>query len=235
VDLRTLRVSGAEALLRWNHPTRGLLAPGLFIGVAEETGLIEEIGRRVIVEACLQHAAWRAAGIKPPRISVNVSGRQFRRGDLLQVIEEALRTTATPPSALEIEVTESLFMDESANAVATLDHLRKMGVAVAIDDFGTGYSSMSYLKRLPVDILKIDKSFITDMTEDPDARAIAEAIINLAHTLRKSVVAEGVETREQLNLLRTWGCDTVQGYYFSVPLPPEHFAEFVQQPESAQV
>ena len=235
VDLRTLRVSGAEALLRWNHPTRGLLSPGLFIGVAEETGLIEEIGRRVIVDACLQHAAWRATGIEAPRISVNVSGRQFRRGDLLQVIESALRATATPPSALEIEVTESLFMDESAHAVATLDRLRKMGVAVAIDDFGTGYSSMSYLKRLPVDILKIDKSFITDMTEDLDARVIAEAIINLAHTLRKSVVAEGVETEEQLNLLRTWQCDTVQGYYFSLPLPPEQFAEFVQQRESAAV
>ena len=223
LDLNTGHICGAEALLRWNHPTRGLVAPGVFIGVAEETGLIDEIGTKVIFNACAQHAAWRAAGARPPRIAVNVSGHQFRRGDLVQVVEEALRLTATPASALEVEVTESLFMDGSDDARATLDQLRKMGLKVAIDDFGTGYSSMGYLKRLPVDVLKIDRSFVTDLAVDDDARVIAEVIITLAHTLRMSVVAEGVETAEQLKLLRGWRCDTIQGYYFSRPLAPERF------------
>jgi diguanylate cyclase (GGDEF)-like protein len=229
VDLRTARITGAEALLRWNHPTRGLVSPADFMAAAEETGLIEEIGRRVIFDACAQHAAWRAAGVNPPRIAVNVSGRQFRRGDLIKVVEDALRTTATPGHALEIEVTESVFMDENANAAAVLRQLRQMGLQVAIDDFGTGYSSLSYLKRLPVDVLKIDRSFIADMTEDYEARVVVEAIVTLAHTLRKSVVAEGVETADQLDLLRTWQCEMVQGFYFSRPLAPERFVEFLQQ------
>jgi diguanylate cyclase (GGDEF)-like protein len=229
LDLRTGRISGAEALLRWNHPTRGLVLPGVFIAVAEETGLIDQLGRWVLLQACAQHAAWRSAGLNPPRIAVNVSGRQFRRSDLVQVVEEALRQSGTPASALEIEVTESLFMDESAHAVAVLSQLRQMGAQVAIDDFGTGYSSMSYLKRLPVDVLKVDQSFIADMTDNHDTRAIAKAIINLAHTLNKSVVAEGVETAEQLVLLKRWRCNRVQGYYFSRPLPPERFLELLQE------
>jgi diguanylate cyclase (GGDEF)-like protein len=233
LDLRTGRINGAEALLRWNHPTRGLVLPGVFIAVAEETGLIEQLGRWVLLEACAQHAAWRSAGLNPPRIAVNVSGRQFRGGDLVQVVEEALRQSGTPASALEIEVTESLFMDESAHAVAVLSRLRQMGVQVAIDDFGTGYSSMSYLKRLPVDVLKVDQSFIADMTDNHDARAIAKAIINLGHTLNKSVVAEGVETAEQLVLLKRWRCNRVQGYYFSRPLPPERFLELLRERRQA--
>ncbi|HEX4584531.1 MAG TPA: EAL domain-containing protein [Burkholderiaceae bacterium] len=229
LDLRTGRICGAEALLRWNHPIRGLIAPGVFIGVAEDTGLIEEIGRRVMLEACAQHAAWRSAGAQPPRIAVNVSGRQFRRGDLVRMVEDALRQSGTSASALEIEVTESLFMDESANAVAVLSQLRQMGAQVAIDDFGTGYSSMSYLKRLPVDVLKIDQSFIADMADNYDARAIAKAIINLAHTLNKSVVAEGVETAEQLVLLKRWRCNRIQGYYLSRPLTSDQFLELLHQ------
>jgi diguanylate cyclase (GGDEF)-like protein len=225
-DLRSGRISGVEALVRWNHPHRPV-PPGVFIPVAEETGLIEELGRRVLVQACTQHAAWRSAGLRPPRIAVNVSERQFRRGDLVRVVEEALRKSGTPAAALEIEVTESLFMDESANAVAVLNKLRQMGVQVAIDDFGTGYSSMSYLKRLPVDVLKVDQSFIADMTENHDARAITKAIINLAHTLQKSVVAEGVETQEQTVLLRRWRCNRVQGYHFSPPLAADRFAELL--------
>jgi EAL domain-containing protein (putative c-di-GMP-specific phosphodiesterase class I) len=229
LDLRTGRICGAEALLRWNHPIRGLIAPGVFIGVAEDTGLIEEIGRRVMLEACAQHAAWRSAGAQPPRIAVNVSGRQFRRGDLVRMVEDALRQSGTSASALEIEVTESLFMDESANAVAVLSQLRQMGAQVAIDDFGTGYSSMSYLKRLPVDVLKIDQSFIADMADNYDARAIAKAIINLAHTLNKSVVAEGVETAEQLVLLKRWRCNRIQGYYLSRPLTSDQFLKLLHQ------
>jgi len=228
IDLRTGHIVGAEALVRWNHPTRGLVYPDVFIGVAEDTGLIEEIGRNVIWDACTQHAAWRAAGVRAPSIAVNVSGRQFRRGDLFQIINEALQTTSTPPGALEIEVTESLFMDEACDATAVLNELRQMGLRVTIDDFGTGYSSMSYLRRLPMDCIKIDKSFIDDMVNDDNARAIAEVIITLAHTLGKSVVAEGVETVDQLDLLRKWQCDMFQGYYFSKPLAPEQFVEFIQ-------
>jgi diguanylate cyclase (GGDEF)-like protein len=233
LDLHTGRIAGAEALLRWNHPTRGLVFPDDFIGVAEDTGLIEEIGKNVIWDACAQHAAWRAAGVPAPRIAVNVSGRQFRRGDLTRIINEALQTTSTPPSALEIEVTESLFLDETSDATAALDELRQMGFKVTIDDFGTGYSSMSYLRRMPMDSMKIDKSFIDDMVSDENARAIAETIITLAHTLRKSVVAEGVETLEQLNLLRGWQCDAIQGYYFSEALRPEQFVEFMQARNTA--
>jgi diguanylate cyclase (GGDEF)-like protein len=233
IDLRTGRVSGAEALLRWNHPVRGLVMPGEFIGLAEDTALIEQIGRRVLLDACAQHTAWRSAGVKVPRIAVNVSARQFRRGDLVQTVEEALRTASAPATALEIEVTESLFMDESADAAKVLGRLQQMGVQVAIDDFGTGYSSMSYLKRLPVDVLKVDQSFIADMTGDHEARAIAKAIINLAHTLNKAVIAEGVETAEQLVLLRRWRCNRVQGYYYSRPLPPDQFVQWLEQRELA--
>jgi diguanylate cyclase (GGDEF)-like protein len=233
IDLRTGQVSGAEALLRWNHPARGLVMPREFIGVAEETGLIEEIGRSVLFDACAQHAAWQSAGVTVPRIAVNVSARQFRRGDLVQTVEEALRSAGAPATALEIEVTESLFMDENADAAKVLGRLQQMGVQVAIDDFGTGYSSMSYLKRLPVDVLKVDQSFTADMTGDHEARAIAKAIINLAHTLNKAVIAEGVETAEQLVLLRRWRCNRVQGYYFSRPLPPDQFVQWLARREPA--
>jgi len=229
LDLQTGQIAGAEALLRWEHPTRGLVHPSTFIGVAEDTGLIEEIGKNVIWDACAQHTVWRAAGMHAPRIAVNVSGRQFRRGNLIQIISEALQTTSTPPGALEIEVTESLFMDETSDATDVLQELRQMGLKVTIDDFGTGYSSMSYLRRLPMDSIKIDQSFIVDLVTDDNARAIAEVIITLAHTLRKIVVAEGVETVDQINLLRGWQCDVIQGYYFSMPLTPEQFAEFMQK------
>lgn len=227
IDTHTGRIAGAEVLVRWNHPARGLVYPDVFIGVAEDTGLIDEIGKNVIWDACTQHAAWRASGIDAPPIAVNVSGRQFRRGDLLQIISEALQTTSTPPGALEVEVTESLFMDETCDVMAILHELRQMGLKVTIDDFGTGYSSMSYLRRLPMDCIKIDKSFIDDIVDDDNARAITEVIIMLAHTLGKSVVAEGVETEGQLDLLRKWRCDTIQGYYFSKPLTAEHLVEYI--------
>ena len=227
LDLRTGKISGAEALVRWNHPIRGFVSPGVFIGIAEHTGLIEEMGRGVIGDVCTQHALMRAAGINAPRIAVNVSMRQFKQGNLIQIIQEMLQKTFTPPEALEIEVTESLFMGDIGDVSVVLNELRRMGVKVAIDDFGTGYSSMSYLRQLPVDVIKIDKSFIDDIADDDGARAIAKVIIDLAHTLDKSVVAEGVETLEQLNLLREWQCDVMQGYYFSKPLPPENFAQFV--------
>lgn len=227
MDLSTGKFAGAEALVRWNHPTRGLVQPDVFIAAAEDTGLIEEMGRQVIQNACAQYAAWDNAGVHVPHIAVNVSIRQFRRGDLMHVIKAALQSSSMPPSALEIEVTESLFMDENNEGIPTLENLRQMGIRVAIDDFGTGYSSMSELRNLPADILKIDKSFVDDMVNDKSARAIARMLLELAHTLNKSVVAEGVETMEQLNLLREWECDIIQGYYYSKPLTPDEFAEFV--------
>ena len=230
IDLRTGQITGAEALVRWNHPTRGLVYPGVFIGIAEDIGLIDEIGRNVIWDACAQHATWRSEGVNAPPIAVNISGRQFQRGNLIQIIKDALQTTSTPPSALEIEVTESLFMDETSDAIAVLHELRQMGIKVAIDDFGTGYSSMSYLRLLPIDYIKIDMSFITDMINDSNSRTIVEVIITLAHKLHKIVIAEGVETLDQLNLLRSWQCDIIQGYYFSKPLTPEQFVVFMQEP-----
>lgn len=228
LDLHTGQIAGAEALLRWHHPARGLINPDEFISVAEDTGLIEEIGKNVIRDACAQHAAWRAAGIDAPRIAVNVSERQFRRGNLTRIFSEALQATSTPPGALEIEVTESLFMDKSSNAVAVLNELRQMGLNVTIDDFGTGYSSMSYLIQLPIDSIKIDKSFIAGMVRDENARAVAEVIVTLARTLHKSVVAEGVESAEQLDLLRKWRCDVIQGFHFSRPLTADRLVEFLQ-------
>ncbi|HUW76023.1 MAG TPA: EAL domain-containing protein [Gallionella sp.] len=229
MDLGTGKFAGAEALVRWVHPTRGLIPPSVFIPVAEDTGLIEEMGRQVIQNTCAQYAAWDNAGVLIPHIAVNVSIRQFRRGDLMKVIKEALNSSSMPPGALEIEVTESLFMDKNNEGISTLENLRLMGIRVAIDDFGTGYSSLSKLRYLPADILKIDKSFVDDMINDESARAIAKMLLELAHTLNKTVVAEGVETLEQLNLLREWECDIIQGYCYSKPLTPDKFIEFVSE------
>jgi diguanylate cyclase (GGDEF)-like protein len=227
MDMATGKLSGVEALLRWNHPTRGLVLPEVFIGVAEDTGLIEEMGRQVIEDACAQYAAWDNAGVHIPHIAVNVSIRQFRRGDLLHIIKKALQTSSMPPGALEIEVTESLFMDEKNEGIPTLVNLRSMGIRVAIDDFGTKYSSLSQVRHLPADILKIDKSFVDDMIHDENARAIAKMLLDLAHTLNKYVVAEGLETQDQFNLLREWQCDVIQGFYYSKPLAPDKLVEFV--------
>jgi diguanylate cyclase (GGDEF)-like protein len=224
LDLRTGKITGAEALVRWNHPSRGIVKPDVFIGIAEDTGLIEELGRQIIREVCLQQAALQRAGINGIRLAVNVSGKQFQNASLPEIFRDALQATETSASGLEIEVTESLFMEDGSNAVAILNELRDMGMKVTIDDFGTGYSSISYLKNLPVDVLKIDKSFIDDIVESESGRAVVKVIINLAHTLQKSVVAEGVETLAQLKLLREWQCDSIQGYYYSEPIPADKLA-----------
>ena len=191
--------------------------------------MIEEIGKKAIYDACMQYAAWKKANLSLPRIAVNVSGLQFRNNEFVQIIKEILNSTAVPASALELEVTESLFIDKNSYTVNILDQLRQMGILIAIDDFGTGYSSMSYLKQLPVDILKIDKSFVDELEKDDGSRLIAHAIISLSHILGKMVVAEGVETAGQLELLRKWECDVIQGYYFSRPLTPKNFIEFAQK------
>ena len=228
LELASNRIVGAEALLRWRHPTRGLIAPGPFIGFAEETGLIERIGAWVLADACTRFASWRADGLPIGHVSVNVSPRQFRNRDFAQAVARVVQETRLDPHALRLEITESVLVDGSAAAEATLAQLAILGTPLELDDFGTGYSSLAYLQRLPVDTIKLDRSFITGIATSDNARAIARAAISMVHALKKKIVAEGVETQEQLALLRQWGCDAIQGYLFSEPLPAEDFAEFVR-------
>jgi diguanylate cyclase (GGDEF)-like protein len=221
VELSTGRIIGMEALLRWNHPTLGLIAPGRFIPLAEETGLIVPIGDWVLRTACAQNRAWMDLGLPPISVAVNISARQFQHHDPVRTVQSALRDSGLDASQLELELTESLLMNEAFGATESLRDLRHMGVQLSLDDFGTGYSSLSYLTRFPLGKLKIDRAFVQTITMDPNDRAITSAIIALAHSLHLKPVAEGVETAEQLNTLRTLNCDGIQGYYFSRPLVPE--------------
>ncbi|HJV83996.1 MAG TPA: EAL domain-containing protein [Noviherbaspirillum sp.] len=229
VDLRSGRIIAAEALIRWRHPELGMVPPARFIGLAEETGLIQPIGAWVLRTACRQNKAWHDAGLGHPRVAVNLSVRQFAQEDLVQSIAATLEETGLEPRYLDIEVTESLVMADVERAITVLRELKMLGVQLSIDDFGTGYSSLAYLKRFPVDVLKIDKSFVQDVTNDPDDAAIVRSIISLAHSLRIHVIAEGVETDTQLAYLRRHGCDQMQGYYFSRPLPPEEFESTLRE------
>jgi EAL domain-containing protein (putative c-di-GMP-specific phosphodiesterase class I) len=222
LDVHSGRVVGMEALIRWQHPELGMVAPCRFIGLAEETGLIVPIGAWVLQTACAQAKAWQDAGHGALRIAVNLSPRQFGEPNLLASIAEVLLQTGLPPSCLEIELTEGLFMNDVALAVELLHKLKALGLALSIDDFGTGYSSFSYLRRFPIDVLKIDRSFISDIGEGDEA-AIVVSIIALAHNLKLRVIAEGVETAAQLDYLRRNGCDEIQGYYFSPPVPAAEF------------
>ncbi|MHB8563700.1 MAG: GGDEF/EAL domain-containing response regulator [Acidiferrobacteraceae bacterium] len=219
VDLKTGRVTGCEALIRWERPGVGLVPPMEFIPLMEETGLIVLVGEWVLRTACAQHNAWRAAGLPALRMAVNVSGRQFAKGDLVGVVQRVMQESGMDQGMLELELTESVIMQNALAAVETLNILNGMGVRLAIDDFGTGYSSLSYLKRFPIDLLKIDQTFVRDITSDPDDAAIVRAIITMARSLDIDVIAEGVETREQLAFLHAQGCDQAQGYYFGKPQP----------------
>ena len=212
------RLKGLEALLRWQHPTRGMLYPGHFIDIAEETGLIVPIGTWVIEEACRQCQAWNLRHNEPLKMAVNVSALQFYFSDLVEVVRAALRKTGLPPNCLELEITESLVVRDARKCAAELDELRTLGVTIAIDDFGTGYSCLSYLRRLPVDVLKIDRSFLEDV-ESHSAAAVLQAITVLAHSLGLNVVAEGIERKEQIPVLRELGVDLAQGYYLGRPKP----------------
>ena len=229
VDTATGDVRSAEALIRWRHPQRGLIEPAQFIPLAEECGLIHDIGAWVVQEACRQCAAWQRMDMPPLRVAVNVAASQFRRGDLLDLIRNALREARLDPRCLEIELTESVVMTDPEGTAAILEQLSRMGVLVSVDDFGTGYSSMNYLRRFPIDKLKIDRGFIQDLITCADDASIVRAIISLAHSLRLKVVAEGVETSEQLKFLQTLGCDQYQGYHFSPPLPASEFAQMVRE------
>lgn len=212
------RPTGVEALIRWHHPTEGMISPDRFIPVAEETGIIIEIGEWVLATACREMKRWIDAGLKPMRIAVNVSARQLRRRDFCETVANALTLSGLPAELLELEITESSVMENPQEAIHILERLGGMGVTLAIDDFGTGYSSLAYLKLFPIDHLKIDRSFVADIETDLNDRAIAFGTIALAHSLGLKVIAEGVETEDQLELLRTNGCDEVQGYLFSKPL-----------------
>lgn len=232
VDLNTGRIVGMEALLRWQHPELGLLPPMRFIGLAEETGLIIPIGDWVLRTACRQNKVWQHAGLGHLRVAVNLSVRQFAQPDLVQSIALILQETQLDPHCLDIELTESLVMTDVDHAVCLLQDLKALGVHVSIDDFGTGYSSLSYLKRFPIDVLKIDKSFVHDITTNPNDGAIARSIISMAHSLRLQVIAEGVETPAQLAYLRRHSCDQIQGYCFSLPVPADVFERFLQEDKS---
>jgi diguanylate cyclase (GGDEF)-like protein len=227
LDLRRDGISGIEALLRWNHPDLGLLQPSQFIPLAEETGLIVPIGRWVLETACIQNMAWQRQGLPAIRLAVNLSPRQFTDPNLLHDIRAALKNSGMAPQLLELEITESMVMQNLEHTVRVLEAIKRLGITLAIDDFGTGYSSMSMVKKFPIDILKIDRSFVRDIANDSDAKAIAEAIIALGHALDLTVVAEGVENAEQERFLRTQNCDEVQGYLVSRPLPADELATFL--------
>ncbi|MCX2862409.1 EAL domain-containing protein [Paucibacter sp. PLA-PC-4] len=221
---------GAEALLRWRHPTRGPISPAEFIPLAEDTGLIIPIGRWVLQEACAQAARWHGQPGKPQQIAVNVSARQLRQADFVETVDFILAETGCPPQALELEVTESLLLEDAEAAIALLTQLTERGVRVAIDDFGTGYSSLSYLKRMPVQTLKIDRSFVSELGIDSNVAAIARTVIVLARSLNLDVLAEGVETAEQAAWLRREGCDWAQGWFYGRAMPAEDFS-FTPPPE----
>jgi diguanylate cyclase (GGDEF)-like protein/PAS domain S-box-containing protein len=223
VNLASGEVTGAEALIRWNDPRTGLVPPGRFIPILEETGLIFEVGRWALRQAVADRVRWRTAGLAAVRIAVNVSPLQLRHREFIAEIEQAIGIDAHAAAGLELEITESLIMEGVKHNIATLRAIRAMGVTIAIDDFGTGFSSLSYLSKLPVDTLKIDRSFVIDMTANADGRALVSTIINLAHSLKLNVVAEGVETEEQSRLLRLLGCDEMQGFLFGKPVPREIF------------
>ncbi|TIU22921.1 MAG: EAL domain-containing protein, partial [Mesorhizobium sp.] len=228
VDLRSGQVFAVEALVRWNHPTRGTIPPTAFIPTAEETGLIVPIGDWVLHEACRQAKAWQDAGLPPMTVCVNVSARQFRERNLISRVVNALTESGLEAGYLELEVTESLIMQDIDLAVATMNELQSLGVQISIDDFGTGYSSLSALKTFPVARLKIDKSFINDLAADENDQAVASAVISLGQKLHLRVIAEGVETDDQVAFLRKNNCDEMQGYHFSKPVSASDIEELLR-------
>ncbi len=234
-DCRSGRIVGMEALLRWKHPARGMISPALFIPLAEETGFIIPIGEWVLRTACEQCRQWQKQGFPSLYVAVNLSSRQFHQKDLPASVYRILHDTGLSPGSLGLEITEGLVMQQAEASVSTLRELKAMDIRISIDDFGTGYSSLSYLKRFPINILKIDQSFVRDIPGDADDAAIAGTIITMAHSLGLRVVAEGVETVEQLNFMRQHGCDAMQGYYLSKPLPADQFEEFIKNGTSLAI
>ncbi|MCL6750644.1 EAL domain-containing protein, partial [Nostoc sp. CCCryo 231-06] len=231
VCLRSGKIIGVEALLRWQSPTHGFVSPAKFIPIAEETGLIISIGEWVLRTACAQNRTWQLAGLPLIKMAVNISSRQFKEQNLVDITTQILQETELKANYLELEITESLIIENIQQAINTMNQLHAMGVTLSLDDFGTGYSSLNYLKRLPIDVLKIDRSFVRELTIGSDDAAIVKAIISLAHNLQLSVIAEGVETQSHLEYLQRHGCDEIQGYYISRPVAPEALAKLLQQEE----
>ncbi|EQM69357.1 hypothetical protein L682_13780 [Aquipseudomonas alcaligenes OT 69] len=217
------RLTGVEALLRWQHPKRGLVPPNDFIPVLEELGLVVDVGDWVVREACRQLKHWHQQKMRLPKISVNISARQFADGQLVERISGILAESGLPPACLELELTESILMRDVSEAMQILASLKRLGLCIAVDDFGTGYSSLNYLKQFPIDVLKIDRSFVDGLPDGERDAQIARAIIAMSHSLNLAVIAEGVETHAQLEFLREHGCDEVQGYLFGRPMSPEQF------------
>ena len=228
VEVSSGRIDSAEALIRWHHPKRGLTAPSGFIPIAEETGLIVPIGEWVLFEACRQARAWQTSGMQPLRIAVNLSAQQFKQKSLVTTVREALAAAGLDPGYLELELTESAVMHDAESSIQVLRQLSDLGVRISVDDFGTGYSSLSYLRRLPLDKLKIDRSFIREVAASRDDAEIVRAIVSLAHSLHLKVIAEGVETAEQLAFLRGLGCDQYQGFHCSPPVPADEFEHMMR-------
>ena len=227
LEIGTNKITGVEALMRWHNADLGLISPVTFIPVLEETGMVVEVGEWALRTACKQHKTWLAQGLPPIRIAVNLSARQLREVSFVPMMEKVLKQSRVSADSLEIEITESMLMTDSAKAVIALDELHDMGLHVAMDDFGTGYSSLSYLKKFPIDTIKIDRSFVADIATDEDDAEIIKTIINMGRTLNRKVVAEGVETKEQLKILKQYQCDEIQGYFFSPPKPSEEITAFL--------
>ncbi len=227
LDIKTQQITGVEALIRWHHPTRGMIPPDKFIPIAEDCGLIIAIGQWVLEQACLQCTLWHKKGLNHLEISVNLSAKQFRDNNLQQTVSDALQHAGLDAAKLTLELTESSIMENGAETKTSLHRLKDIGVSLSIDDFGTGYSSLAYLKDFPIDKLKIDRSFVQDVDHNADDQSIVRSIIALGHNLKLSIVAEGIEKGEHMDLLESLNCEEAQGYYISQPLPESQFIEFV--------
>jgi diguanylate cyclase (GGDEF)-like protein len=234
IDLRTGSIIGLEALLRWQRPGGGLVYPDGFLHLAEETGLIVQIGEWVLLAACKQNKAWQKAGLRPVRVAVNISARHFHEKDITHIVSRVLEDTGLEPHFLELELTESIFLKNLERTVKALKVLRGMGVNISIDDFGTGYSSLSYLKYFPINKIKIVEPFISSVSFHPTDEVIARAIIALAHSLNMKVVAEGVEKKEQMQLIRSLDCDELQGNIFSLPVLPEEVVKLLKKSKKSK-
>ncbi len=229
ICLSSGKIIGVEALLRWYSPIHGFVSPAKFIPIAEETGLIVSIGEWVLRTACAQNLSWQLVGLPFIKMAVNISSRQFKEQNLVDITTQVLQETGLKAKYLELEITETLIIENVQQVINTMNQLHEIGITLSLDDFGTGYSSLNYLKRLPIDILKIDQSFVRELTVGSDDAAIVKAIISLAHNLQLSVIAEGVETQAQLEYLQRNGCDEIQGYYISRPIPAEALAKLLEQ------
>jgi EAL domain-containing protein (putative c-di-GMP-specific phosphodiesterase class I) len=230
VHLKTGAITGVEALLRWQHPERGLLLPDQFLTIAEDSGMIVAIGQWVLHEACRQTREWLDAGLLAVPVAVNISSLEFRSEQFLESIQDALKNACLDSKYLELELTESVLMRDADSTSSALEHLKAMGVRLTADDFGTGYSSLSYLTRFPIDTLKLDRSFVKNITSSSDSAIIVTAVISMGSSLKHTVIAEGVETVEQLAFLQSHGCHEGQGYYFGRPVGAQQFAKLLETP-----